>query len=171
MSAEAVRAKTGKTWDEWFVILDKEKAAGWTHPQIATWLHEHGVPDWWCQMVTVEYERARGMRAMHETSDGFAVSASRTFAVPLADLFAAWQDGPRQRWLPEAVVVRKATPTKTMRIGWPGGKQIVAVGFYDKGGGKSQVTIQHSKLADANEVAEKRALWKAALDKLGETLE
>ena len=63
MSDAAVKAKTGKDWAGWFGALDKAGAANLNHPQIARLLHEkHGVAGWWSQMVTVEYELARGLR-------------------------------------------------------------------------------------------------------------
>ena len=63
ISSEAVHAKTGKTWPEWFAVLDKAGASGWPHKDIATHLHDKcGCPDWWSQMVTVGYEQARGRK-------------------------------------------------------------------------------------------------------------
>ena len=59
VGSEAVQAKTGKTWAEWFAILDAADAQTMSHPRIARYLQEeHSVPDWWCQMVTVGYEQA-----------------------------------------------------------------------------------------------------------------
>ena len=42
------------------------------------------------QAIAVSYERARGMRAVGERADGFAVSASRTVAAPVERLFDAF---------------------------------------------------------------------------------
>ena len=54
MSDEAVKAKTGKTWKEWFAILDKAGATKLTHQEIVKLLNtNHGVGPWWQQMVTV----------------------------------------------------------------------------------------------------------------------
>ena len=38
MGSEAVRAKTGKGWDEWFEVLDGARAFAWPHKEIARWL-------------------------------------------------------------------------------------------------------------------------------------
>ena len=85
MSDEAVRAKTGKDWRAWFEILDAAQADKWNHKEIVAFLSEkHQVGPWWQQTVTVTYEKAWGMRAMHEMPEGFAVSVNRTFsAMPL----------------------------------------------------------------------------------------
>jgi hypothetical protein len=58
MSDEAVKAKTGKTWSEWFAVLDKAKAQRMEHKAMAAYQHEkEGVPGWWRQMIAVAYER------------------------------------------------------------------------------------------------------------------
>ena len=71
ISADAVRAKTGKGWAEWFAVLDQAGAAKWPHKEIASFLHEQECGDWWSQMVAVGYEQARGLRVKHQTADGF----------------------------------------------------------------------------------------------------
>jgi hypothetical protein len=92
-SDEAVVRATGRSRDEWFAILDEWGATARSHKEIARYLYdEQGVPGWWAQNVTVGYERARGMRAKHETTGGFQVSASKTVAVPVERLFEAVAD-------------------------------------------------------------------------------
>src|SRR5262245_32248620 len=156
IGADAVQAKTGRTWAEWIAALDKAGAAEWPHKQIAEFVHdEFDCPPWWSQMVTVGYEQAKGLRVKHQTASGFSASASKTIAVPVAKLYKAWADPKiRDRWLVGAkkMVIRKATPNKSIRIGWTDGKTLVAVGFFPKGAGKSQVAVEHSKLAGVKEV-------------------
>ena len=165
---QAVKAKTGKVWADWFKLLDKAGARKLTHPEIATLLHEqHGLGGWWSQMVTVGYEQAVLGRAQGEKKDGYEVSASKTVAAPLKDLFDAWRD-PRRRakWLDEKVTIRKATPSKSLRVTWSDGKTILAIGFYEKPGGKCQVAVQHGKLKDAKEAERMKAYWQKALGRL-----
>jgi hypothetical protein len=172
MSDAAVKAKTGKTWPEWFAVLDKAGAKQMTHPQIATYLAaEHGVPGWWCQMVTVGYERAHG-RAKHERPDGYSISVSKTVAVPVAKLFRAWNDPrSRARWLLEApFTIRKATLDKSLRVTW-GERENLSIGFYDKGESKSQVALEHSKLRSAKEAAKAKVYWAEAMERLYARLE
>lgn len=169
VSSAAVQEATGKTWDEWLATLDGDGAADMPHAQIAALAQEkHGASPWWSQMVTVGYEQARGLRARHQKSDGFAVSASRTVAVPVDVLFAAWTDEKqRARWLPGApLAVRKATPNKSLRIDWEGGDSKVDVEFTSKGEAKSQVAIQHSRLPDGEAAAAVKAYWGDALDRM-----
>ena len=127
---------------------------------------EHRPGDWWSQMITVAYERARGLREKHQTPDGYEANASRTFAAPVERLFGAWADeATRRRWLPKSLTVRTATPPKSLRIAWPDGTR-VSVNFYAKGEGRSSVQVQHLKLADAATVAERKAYWAEALERL-----
>ncbi len=174
ISSDAVKAKTGKGWAEWLKVLDNAGAKKMNHTQIATYLHDKlGVPGWWCQMVAVGYEQARGMRQKHETPQGYEISRSKTIAVPIKTLFDAFKnDKTRSRWLPEkGIVIRKATSPKSMRVTWPDGKTLLSVNFYPKGDGKSQIVIQHLKLSKATEAKQKQAYWEKALEKLKKTLE
>ncbi len=174
LSSDAVKAKTGRGWTDWLKILDQAGAKKMKHPEMATYLHEKlGLSGWWAQMVTVGYEQARGLRVAHQTLKGFEISRSKTIAVPTKMLFDAFKnDKTRFRWLPEkGVSIRKATPYKSMRVTWPDGKTLLSVNFYPKGEGKSQIVVQHLKLASAKEAKQKQSYWSKALDKLKNLLE
>ncbi|HET7042742.1 MAG TPA: SRPBCC domain-containing protein [Gemmatimonadales bacterium] len=167
MRDEAVRAKTGKSWDEWFAILDAAGARSMGHKEIVTLAGGHGIGPWWRQMVTVTYEQARGMREKHQTVTGYTANASRTIGAPVDRLFEAWSDAAlRGRWLPDAeLTIRKATPGKSLRISWGDGSN-VDVGLIPKGDSKSQIAVEHAKLPDAEAVARAKGYWKQALDRL-----
>ena len=175
-SPQAVINATGKPPDEWNSILDAAGARDMTHKDIATMLREeHGVSPWWSQHVTVEYERARGMRERHQTTRGYQVSVSKTLPVPISKLYGAFADAQhRGQWLPEApITVRKDTPGKTTRVTWTDGNGAatnVDISYYASGNDKSRITVMHSKLADAEDVEARRTYWKAALERLAEYL-
>jgi hypothetical protein len=172
MSDAAVKARTGKYWAAWFKLLDAAKAQTLEHRAIVTLLSKtHGVPGWWRQMVAVEYERARGLRQLHQKSDGFSVSASKTVAVALPRLYrAAATDAQRQRWFPAgAFIASTVTADKYVRGAWNGNARL-EFGFYAKGSEKAQITVQVNKLASAREVERERSAWKAALAVLEEQL-
>jgi hypothetical protein len=173
LSDAAVKAKTGKSWKEWFAILDKEGAAKLTHKEIVKLIvSKYGVGPWWQQMVTAIYEQQRGMRDHHEKPSGYEISVSRTVNVPLAKLYQTFSNARnRARWLAEeGLTVRKATTNKSLRARWKD-KTIVAIGFYDRGDNKSQVAVQHSKLPDAKSAAKMKTYWAKALDKMRAHLE
>lgn len=166
ISNDAVMHKTGRGWSQWFSLLDKAGAKKMDHKNIAKQLDSLGVPGWWCQMIAVTYEQERGLRKKHQMLDGYSVGVSRTFDVPVGTLYDQWSDSKlRSKWLKEKIVVRKETRNKSMRITWPD-ETSVELYFVGKGPGKSQVAVQHSKLASAKQVERFRAKWKAALDRL-----
>jgi uncharacterized protein YndB with AHSA1/START domain len=174
MSDEAVKAKTGKTWKEWFAILDKAGASKLSHQDIVKYLHtKQGVGPWWQQMVTVTYEEARGLRQRHQKPAGYQISVSRTVNVPLAKLYKAFaNEKARKAWLAEdGLTVRKATTNKSMRVTWNDGKTSLEIDFYPKGDDKSQVVVQHSKLPNAKASAKMKTFWGEALDRLRAALE
>lgn len=174
MSAEAVHKATGRTWDEWFALLDADGAAALPHPQIVMLVSQkHGAPDWWSQMVTVAYEQERGLREKHQQTDGYTASRSKTVGIPVTDLFAAWLD-PQQRslWLPDApLTVRKSTEPKSMRMRWEADGSSVTANFTAKGESRSQVAIEHSRLPDADSGQSMREFWSAALQRMKDVLE
>lgn len=172
VSDETVLAKTGRSWAEWFALLDDAGARRLSHPQIVKLLAQHGVGPWWRQMLTVGYERARGLREKHETISGYQVGASRTIAVPLETLWMAWSDARRRRsWLGDVKLnIRKATKPKSMRITWDDGSHVDVL-FTAKSPEKSAVSIDHRRLPDRNRVEEMRAFWKDRLDALRKKLE
>ena len=128
MSDAAVSTATGRDWARWVAALDRVNAHAWPHRQIAEYVHEtFDVPDWWTQTVTVGYERIRGLREIGQRRGGsFEATRSRTFAVPVARLFAAFAEArQRARWLPGLELeVRKATPHRSVRITWADGTSV-----------------------------------------------
>ena len=173
VSDEAIRRGTGKGWDEWFRLLDGWNAAARTHAEIARHLaEEHGVGGWWAQSVTVGYERARGLRAVHQQPDGFSVNASKTFPVPVERLFAAFvEEAARDGWLePGTLRLRTAQPNRSARFDVLANGTRLAVGFTAKGEAKASAQLQHEKLPTADDVETWRAFWKARLDRLADML-
>jgi hypothetical protein len=168
-----IKVRTGCTWERWVKALDYAQAYTWTHREIAQHVHQkYKVPGWWAQAVTVGYERIKGLRAVGQRRDGsFEATKSRTFAVPLVRLYRAFNDSrTRARWLPGVdLTVRTATRGKWMRITWPD-RTSVAVGFASRGAGKSQVAVQHEKLADRAAQVRMKQYWAERLDALGQVL-
>ena len=149
ISDDAVAAKTGRNWDQWFAYLDKKGAAGLDHRAIVALLAD-SAPPWWRQMVAVTYEQARGLRKKHEKPAGFEVSASKTIGAPVSALAKAWTDARlRKRWLPEPVEIRKATLGRSVRVKWPKDETPISVNLYAKSRTTSQITIQLGRLKTA----------------------
>jgi len=174
ISDKAVQTKTRKNWEAWFKILDKAGAKKMNHQEIVAYLKQHyDLGPWWQQMLTVTYEIEHGLREKYEKAGGFSANASKTIAAPRANLYQAWSDAKmRGRWLGEkGLMIRTATPEKSMRITWSDGKTNVSVNFYAKGMAKSQVALEHDKLPDAKAAIKMKAYWAAAMGRLQKMLE
>jgi uncharacterized protein YndB with AHSA1/START domain len=174
VSDAAIRRRTGHGWEEWFDLLDEWGAIDRPHKEIARWLVEaQGVDGWGAQSITVSYERARGLRAVGQHADGFAITASKTVAVPVERLYDAFVDPAlRREWLPDADLrERTATKPKGARFDWEDGRTRVVVGFEPKGEDRSVAALQHEKLADAEEAERMKAFWRQRVKTLKEVLE
>jgi hypothetical protein len=173
MSDEKIKDKTGCSWERWVKALDHHGAAEMSHREIAELVRKnYKVGDWWTQTVTVGYERIKGLRARGQRRDGsYEATKSRTFAVPVSELFDAWANQKtRRRWLKdEKVRIRTATPSKSMRLDWTDGS-IIAVGFMAKGKAKSSVAVQHTRLPDRDAADRLKQYWSDRLDALREVL-
>lgn len=173
IGSPAVKRATGRTWREWFAVLDEAGAAKLPHKEITRRLQRtHRLADWWCQMVTVGYEQARGLRLKHQKSDGFEISVARTITAPVGRAFAAWREATqREQWLPRTpLTIRKATPHKSIRILW-GDDTLLSVNFWPKGSLKCQVVPQHGKLPSPEAAEKMKAYWAEKLEALGAFLE
>jgi len=191
----SVLEKTGKKWDAWFKLLDRWGAANKTHKETAKHLAaEHGLSAWWSQMVTVEYERARGLRKVNERAGGYAFSVSRTIAAPRRRIYDAFTDAKElSRWFThdakvEARVGGRYTngdgdsgtfltlkPPSVVRFTWENAKHapgsVVEVRIDAKDRGRAVATLTHSKLRTAREVKDLRDGWSWAMDSLRSYLE
>ena len=173
MSDAVVKEKTGCRWERWVKALDHYGATDLPHREIVDLVQaKYHVGDWWAQMVTVGYERIKGLRARGQRRDGsYEATKSRTFNVPIARLHSAFADAAiRRRWLAEpSAKVRTSTPPKSIRLGFDDGS-IVAVGFTAKGDDKSVLALSHAKLRSKEESAAVKKAWGDRLDALAAVL-
>lgn len=173
--SKALRDATGRDRHEWFATLDAWGAARRPYREIAAWLTgEHDLSSWWAQKLIVEYEQARGLRDPGVRPDGtFEVSTSKTVAVPVERLFAAFTDRElRERWLP-GVALRERTsqPGRTARFDWEDGATRVNVTFTASHEAKSQVAVSHERLPDAEAAEKAKAYWRERVAALKALLE
>ncbi len=173
--------KTGHDLAHWFDVLDKFGAIEKGHTRAADHLYsEHGVPGWYCQGITVAYERARGKRVMNQKCDGtFEVSASKVIAADTRSLVKMLTDPKqRKRWsaaadraLVESLEAGLKEPKSKgfvirpdgqarYRYKWDG--MTVQFNLYPKGPGKTSIVATQQKLPGAEAVEPYRALWKTA---------
>jgi hypothetical protein len=176
--------RTGHGYDHWFAVLDRFGAVAKGHTASAAHLVEaHGVPGWHAQMITVAFERARGLRAVNQRTSGrYEVSVSKTLPASVAAVAAALRQArARSRWVRAAdpdlaramqaglsgkdarpVVVRDQTYART-RYRWDA--TTVQIHVYARPNGASIVATNEG-LPDAASVERRRAQWRAAFDAL-----
>ncbi len=173
VSDQAMQRATGRPFREWVELLDTWGATAHRHPEIARWLaEEHDVAPWWRQSITVGYERARGMRAVHETSTGFSFNVSRTLAADAIRVTDAFTDADvRDEWLPDAPMrERTVRPGTSARFDWDDPPSRLVIGVEPKDAGRVVLNVTHEKLPDADAVERLKAFWRARLEALKELL-
>jgi hypothetical protein len=173
MTDAAIARGTGRGWDDWFGLLDAWGASGRPHRAIAGYIREeHRIDGWWAQAVAVGYERARGLRAVHETSRGFEVSVSKTLAAVPGDVMAAFtQARRRNRWLEPGLLRARAGAGgagRSARFDVPADGTSVGIRLEPRGVGRTTVTVTHGRLTGAADVTAHRAAWKGRLERLSE---
>jgi uncharacterized protein YndB with AHSA1/START domain len=165
--------KTGKTWRQWVAVLDEIGATEMSHRDIARWLKDDaGLGSWWCQTVTVGYERIRGLRAVGQRRDGtYTASKNRTLPFPGNMVRRAIEDPElRASWLPESEVApRGSGRSKDFRFACPDGSRGV-LAVTPKGDARAVVAVGHEKLPSAEEVRRRKAFWEQHFEALRKLL-
>ena len=193
-SDDAVRAATGRGWDDWFARLDAVGAVELDHKAIVTILRDREglTSGWWQQSVTVAYEKARGLRApVGETADaGFQVGVQRTVDLGAEAAWTWLTTGPgRDAWLGRADAlslepgasyrcqdgtegeIRSLDPGRRLRATWrppawpaPSPVQITIT----PKGARCTVGFHHERLPDAEARETMKARWRAVLAELAD---
>ncbi|MGB8938761.1 MAG: hypothetical protein WCD21_00745 [Streptomyces sp.] len=178
LSAEALREATGKTWPQWFALLDAWDGTSHNHTEIARHIREeHGTDGWYAQSVAVAYEQERGLREVGQSSTGaWRTSGSKTIATSAARAIEAFTDETvRTRWLPGIdLTLRTHRPAKSVTADFKdatGTTTRISVGATVKTPEKTTVAVAHEKLRDAAEVATYKKFWHERLTELKALLE
>lgn len=195
ISDEAVVKATGRTWNEWFTLLDSEGARNMEHKDIARMLRdkEYIRNGWWCQEVTVAYELARGMRVVGETKTaGFEIGVQKTLDIPSGRLwdFLTSPSGlgillgtplrlelvPGEEYLTENGAkgqIRSVAPGEKLRFTWqPAGRDsATTVQLYlVPSGEKTSIRFHQEQLAGEDEREQMRSHWRAVSDTISKAL-
>jgi hypothetical protein len=187
LSDAKAREKTGHGLDYWFDILDQFGGAEKGHTALARHLYaDHAVPGWYCQGITVAYERARGVRAVNQRCDGeFEVSVSKVVNARTTGVVKAFTDArQRRRWTKgvDADLLKALTagldrpasskfvvrPDGLGRFRYKWGDTVVQFYLVAKPGDKVSIVATNSKLADSAMVEARRAAWRTALNGLAQ---
>jgi len=173
ISDESVMKSTGKTWSEWFSILNKAGAKKMEHKEIAEYLSvKQSVPDWWSQMVTVQYEQEVKGRKLHKTTSGFQISKSKTLPFSVSKIFNAVSSTTQRKiWLKDPdFKISKAIKNKSIRGKWIDGKTNIEFQFYPNDKTKTQLVVQLNKIKSASEAERLKKYWEKSLKNLEKKL-
>lgn len=192
VSDEALKAKTGKTLQQWVKIIDDFGGADMTHKQIAQKLWDDKLikNGWWCQQVTVDYEFAKGRRIRGETADaGFEIGVSKTMSKPAGEIWELLtSDQGLKLWLGDINAddirfdkgqeyetkdgtigqIRSVYPREKLRLTWQpkSRKTPITLQIYlTPNGNKTSVLFHNEKLADAKDRETMRKHWQTILEK------
>lgn len=164
-----IERATNRSWEAWLAFMDASDAAGLSHKDIASKVHQEleGTMDqagWWAQSVAVAYEHHIGRRIPGQRSDGtFQLSVSRSTALGLEELMARWSDfastsSPVQELLAEAARVSGTDRRMTWRAKAADGSSVVVTSELKKNGTASIVATQMGlPTPEANDAA--RQQW------------
>ena len=170
---ETVKAKTGRSWHEWFDILENASANKLNHQETVNLLsRRHDLNDWWSQMVANVYEQHTRIHEQYERAEGYEISVSKTFQVDVKIIYDAWfTEEKRRRWLQESPLkITASTRNKSIRAQWANGQSKLSIDFYSKGENRSQVAVQHMNLPSLKAAEDMQTFWKEKLNTLEETL-
>jgi hypothetical protein len=170
VSDEKVKEATGCDWKTWIYVLDRWGAREASHREIARYVEEsYNVSGWWAQTVTIGYERARGMRDVHQRTTGFAVSVTKTLPIEAGRLRPLLADGrKRSRWLEKGALSQRPGKSETTLRFDAGDGSRVQITLVSKGEAKTTVAIEHQRLKSKADVEVRRAYWKERLAVLAE---
>ena len=190
-----VKSATGKTWDEWFSILDKRGGIAKGRRDINNYLYAECKLDlWWCATINVEYEAARGAVEKDGRAKGYMICVTKTIAAPVDKAYEAWATAEGlNRWFSkknkaavadggsysnadgDTGVFKRVRKNKDLRFTWENpahtSPTLVDVVFQDKGKGKTGVMIAHDRIQNREEADGLREGWGQALDRLKALLE
>jgi uncharacterized protein YndB with AHSA1/START domain len=192
---DAVVRATGHPPAHWFRLLDRWKGGEKGHTAMARWLREEqGLSAWWCQMVTVMYERARGLRKVHERPTGYSIDVSRVVRTTARKAFDAMATPAGQStWFTSRATIDlrvggryenadgdsgeflKVERPKRLRFTWgnrrhaPG--SVVDYVVTPLEDGRVRIGLTHSKLTREKDAKDLKAAWGGALDLLRARLE
>ncbi|MFY9608199.1 MAG: SRPBCC domain-containing protein [Blastocatellia bacterium] len=190
-----VKAATGKTWDEWFSILDKRGGIAKGRRDIGNYLYgECKLDPWWSATINVEYEAARGVVEKDGRPKGYMICVTKTIAAPVDKAYGAWASAEGlNEWFSkknkadvadggsysnadgDTGVFKRVRKNKDLRFTWENPAHTsptqVDVVFQDKGKGKTGVMVTHDRIQKREEADGLRDGWAQALDCLKSLLE
>jgi hypothetical protein len=171
ISDKLVAEKTGKSMEDWFLLLDKKgaqkKDANGIYTLIGTIPGLKPLGEWNQGLLGTSYQWSRGLRERGQKGKEFEIGVSKTVNVPLSVLYRSLTDDKiRTKWCKEKIEFTKTTLNKSARAIWSDKETRLSIDFYSKGIDKSQIVVQHLKIKDSKKTAALKIYWSKVLDAL-----
>ena len=174
MSDAAFAERTGKPWSEWFAILEAAGGASMDRKAIFAVLADQGVGPLWRQMIAVRYERAltdhepkKPVAKPKPPVGNHSTSVTRMMSATMEAAYNAWERPTRRkRFLDVEVIFASRRDGKVLRFGWREDASRVIVQFVARSKTRTQVTIEHEKMKNIDDVERMNAFWTETLDKM-----
>lgn len=170
IEADKVLKETGHKREQWFKLLDDQKAIFWKSKEIITWLKKSTkLSDWWAESIGLAYVEARGLEKTSQQPTGrYTLTMKRDFQVELSRLFTVLNDV--QSW---AVFDRPRVLTSK------GGKISLAfddrtrahLQFVVKDGGLVTLQVQHELIPQEAGIKPRDLYWREVLNGVQRRLE
>ena len=160
---EAIEKGTGRSFETWISIFGALESQPPTHQELVAAAIAAGSRPWWCQMVSVAYERHISLKVLGQDVTGeFSVAVTSTRDADIDTLYARWIALVDTRTSFADVEIATG-PDRSVSDKWrywrcgltDESKVVVNVG--EKQPSKSVISVQHEKLA-SKMVAESIAL-------------
>lgn len=168
----AIETATNKKWSEWLIFMNDIDAKNLNHKEIAKKVYEECGLSWWSQAVTVAYEQEIGRRLPGQRNDGsFEISVSKTIDGDMDMGLEIWLKAVKGRnefnraKLTNEPGLSHTDKWRYWRCTLDDGTK-VGVYISNKANRKSQLAIQHVKIASAKKADIWRSYWKDFVAKL-----
>jgi uncharacterized protein YndB with AHSA1/START domain len=193
VSDENVKKETGKSFAEWWTVLDAFGGPAKGRREIGNHLYgELKVDPWWSATLQVEYERHKGVVEKDGRGKGYTICATKSVKAPPGKCWEALATGVAlDAWFGpkneldlraggslsngdgNTADVKGVTPGKTIRLVWkdasaPGTPVEVKL---QPAGAKTTVMVTHDRLQTREEADGLRAAWGEALERMKKLVE
>ena len=190
-----VKAKTGKTMDEWFSFQEENGGLSITRrDRTQTIFTDFNLDIWWSTTLCVEYEAHKGKREKDGLYKGYCICSTKTISTSLdrawtawthSDLLGSWFGPSMEANTVDGGMYKNADcdqgkylrvrVNKDLRFTFENpdfsSVSLVDVVIQDKGNGKCYVQVTHDRIQTRAEADGIRDAWAEALSKLKAILE
>ncbi|TCP52591.1 activator of Hsp90 ATPase-like protein [Tumebacillus sp. BK434] len=190
---QALQAETGKSHEEWIMLLDQEAETSWSHEEIVGHLQEVcAVHPKWSELIASSFEQKIGRKPVGQTAEvGFQIGVRRSLPISQEqawrmltspDILKLWLGSVSDLTLEKGHVfrteegvsgeLRVVKPMEQLRLTWqkPDWSQssTLQIRLLSKQQNRTTVSFHQEKLADLFVREEMKEKWEDVLAKMKE---